>query len=233
LLLGAPRVVDVNAFGRGLPANVGPRVGTDLRFCQNDQCLGTFLERDLANPHTCPACRSPLGAVSKPEQTVLPKDTIVRKKAYAAPGGDIFVVSLIVAGQSRRSIHRPHVCIVAQGQTIIEQRVIDIPLPGRNPLSITVLDLGASEETLDSGKGLVQGIYAYWFTDGRRRETASHYRCMLWRVWDAIVSRESRRWASVAIQVKGAQAGRNRDEQLKAFVADLYPCTVSAAAGGQ
>lgn len=99
-------------------------------FCQNRACLWS---QDYAAgapvPEKCPHCGGELRRVTRAELDILPADTQTRKAIYAFPGGDAFTVSVVVAGRSRLSIHRPELCLPAQGFSMSPRAVSEI-LPG-------------------------------------------------------------------------------------------------------
>lgn len=61
-------------------------------------------------------------AASEAELNVLPSDTRIEKRVYTAPNGDVFFASLIAGGRSKASIHRPELCLPAQGFSMADPR---------------------------------------------------------------------------------------------------------------
>ncbi|MEI6377229.1 MAG: exosortase-associated EpsI family protein, partial [bacterium] len=74
-------------------------------------------------------------AVSEGEKYVLPKDTVIVKKTYTDPKGDILNAQIVLAGAEKRSIHRPELCLPAQGWAINRRQTIPVTLS--NGRSIT------------------------------------------------------------------------------------------------
>jgi hypothetical protein len=140
-------------------------------------------------------------------------------------------VSIVLSGRERDSIHRPERCLVGQGSTIVNQhfwnviapQVIEIPLEGRAPLKVAVLETVRNYRGADGERKTYYGYYAYWFV-GQNRETPSHYARMLWLAWDRVINSVANKWAYIAI------AGDREDETSDAykqsivdFVQKLYP----------
>ncbi|MBU1908990.1 MAG: EpsI family protein, partial [Verrucomicrobia bacterium] len=119
-----------------LPDQVGEWRGEEIRFCQGPTCGKEFVRSALKNLDVCPLCGSPLGSMTLGEKTLLPDDTIILKKKYADPLGQVVFVSIVMSGKERASIHRPQVCLVGQGNEIVRSSVLEVPLEHREPLDI-------------------------------------------------------------------------------------------------
>lgn len=196
-----------------LPLNLEAYEGVDILHCQNEQCVHTHLSIVLTNKTACPDCLAPLATVSLAEKELLPKDTEILHKLYRGKRGREFLVSVVIGGYERRSIHKPQVCLVAQGHRINKQYPVDIELEGGRSLGMTLMELDASRR-----------VYAYWFTNGEI-ETASHLKRLFWTAWDGIAHNRRRRWAYISIFSTTAN-GRVPMADLQHFVGQLYPATL-------
>jgi hypothetical protein len=205
-----------------LPDDLGPYRGETLWFCQSDQCARTFPESDLDQADTCPECGEPLDLRSVAEKTVLPPDTIIRKRLYTRPGGKPCLVTIVVGGRERRSIHRPQVCLVAAGQTITDQRVIDVPVPGRAAdLPVMLLDVGRTA-VLPGGRQVRREMaFAYWFT-APGHETPHHLQRLVQTAADGVIRNRRTRWAYVSVSTERDTAERSA-ERVRDIVERLYP----------
>jgi hypothetical protein len=132
--------------------------------------------------------------------TMLPRDTSYGQRLYIADDGFQTMVNVVLMGSSRSSIHKPQICLTAQGWDIndasshVDQVHLDKPLP----YDLPVMRLIASREgEVDGQKVTEQGIYVYWFVDADRF-TASHAQRMLWMAQDVLLKSELDRWAYVS-----------------------------------
>lgn len=208
-----------------LPDRVGPWVGHEVRYCQNPACQKEFLIDQLPDPASCPNCRLPLFSMSKAEKDLLPNDTVMLKKRYMDPVGQAIHVSIVLSGRERASIHRPQVCLRGQGRIILKEYEMPIPLPGRAPLDVMVLDLTHKIPVSPDRTQDFLSYYAYWFV-GKNRETASHWKRMFWMGSDRILHNVSHRWAYISVG-GGRQDGSNHyQNEIKTFVGELYPAMV-------
>lgn len=206
-----------------LPAQVEAFRGLDVLFCQNEQCMRSFLADDLEDTNACPECESALGDVSLAEGRILPADTVLLKKHYVRPTGQAMSVSVVLSGQEQKSIHRPQQCLPAQGHVIEADRVLEIPVPGReHPLPVRVLSLRRTARALDGREVRQLSAYAYWFVSSNR-ETPNHLERLFWMSIDRVFRRTAHRWAYVAVSTDRLGETDDPSARLSEFIAALYP----------
>ena len=192
-----------------LPESMEGYQSFDMLHCQNEECLKSFSSEGLTNKTVCPECGGGLDLISAAEYQLLPQDTKILHKSYRSASGRIFMVSVVIGGYERRSIHKPQVCIVGQGNTINGQRLIKVPLEQDKNLDVMLLDINRS--TL---------YFSYWFTDGRQ-ETARHLTRLVRTAWDGIILNERRRWAYISVAVSNNMSSEVLPE-LNAFIKQLH-----------
>jgi len=206
-----------------LPPTVNAWAGDELRYCQNPTCLERYVSSELVDPDTCPACANPLHSMTFAERQLLPLDTTLFKKRYTNGSGKAIFATVVLSGKERGSIHRPEVCLVGQGRSIVGRSVLTVPFEDRKPLKVSVLDL-LYEQRLRGGKPgpEIQSYYAYWFV-GKDRETPYHLERIIWMGLDRVMRNVAHRWAYIGIgggRKPGTQAYR---DEIRSFVQGLYP----------
>lgn len=140
---------------------------------------------------------------SEAELTVLPSDTVIEKRRYVADSGDWMVVSLVVGGKSKSSIHRPELCLPAQGLRMERPRTRSVA--GRD---WRFIDL-ASKDSPTFG-------FAYTFFNQDGFKTASHVSRIFRDVVDRSVLNRIDRWVMVTVN-----ASRSDDAGLAALLSRL------------
>ena len=224
-------LVDKPGVVMALPDTLEEWVGNDLRFCHNESCYSTnvlqgqYYIRDLELPDTCPDCTESLYTMSWAEYGVLPKDTEFVKSAFTNDTGGRVFASIVLSGRERSSIHRPQRCLVGQGNTIMNEHVIEVPMAGRKPLKVAVIEAERVYNTAE-GPQTYNSYYAYWFV-GQDRETPSHYARMLWLGWDRVVRSVAHRWAYIAVSGRREAVGREYEAEIVDFVQTVYPSIVA------
>ena len=207
-----------------LPDEVGSWRGVDLLFCTNPKCNTEYLAGQLEGRTVCPKCGAPLSAMNWAERSLLPADTGLVRKYYARPGNrDAIQVSVVLSGNDRSSIHRPQVCMTANGYEIVNDRVIRIPIAGQDkPLEVMVLDMVKNYTTPDGQPVTSSSYYTYWFV-GKDRETASHIQRMLWMGYDRVFHGISHRWAYIAMSGDRTPGSDAYLQTIADFASLLYP----------
>ena len=132
---------------------------------------------------------------SEAELHVLPSDTIVDKRLYTAPDGNWYLVSLIIGGRSKSSIHRPEMCLPSQGFQMSDPR--EVQVGGVDWRLVTL----ARKTSAPLG-------FAYTFFNQDGFRTSSHIRRIMRDVCDRSLRRRIDRWAMVTVNSSTADDGR-------------------------
>ena len=129
------------------------------------------------------------------ELHTLPPDTIIDKRLYTAPGGRWYLVSPIIGGRNKSSIHRPEMCLPSQGFQMTHPR--DVEVAGVDWRLVTL------ERKTEAPCGFA---YTFFNQDGFR--TSSHVARIFRDVWDRSLRRRIDRWAMVTVNSSDADDGR-------------------------
>ncbi len=125
-------------------------------------------------------------AVSEQEIDVLPKDTQFVKRLYTSELGEQFAVSWVIGGSSKSSIHRPELCLPAQGFQMMAPH--NIAVDGR-----------AWREIYLATHGEIARRFAYTFYNQAGYQTASHI-SRIWRdIWDRSILNRIDRWVMITV----------------------------------
>lgn len=162
-----------------------------------------------------------LKGLSQEEIDVLPKDTQGARRVYKDAAGNEIYCALILAGREVTSIHRPELCLPAQGWVIESEHTEAVPAKQAPGGRLPVMRMNASH--LVSGGGAdsrANCVFAYWFV-GKDRITAQHWQRIMWTTMDRVFHNRNHRWAYFLIQigVKGAKTSedlkREQDQGMK------------------
>lgn len=140
---------------------------------------------------------------SEAERNVLPSDTILDKRRYVDAVGNWYVVSLVVGGRSKSSIHRPELCLPSQGFQMTSPRQVEAA--GTDWQVVTLM------RRAQSPLG-----FAYTFFNQAGFRTSSHVRRIMQDVWDRSIHSRIDRWAMVTVVSSVAD-----DSRICAFLAKL------------
>tara|TARA_B100000900_G_scaffold413800_1_gene438673 strand:+ start:121 stop:759 length:639 start_codon:yes stop_codon:yes gene_type:complete len=147
--------------------------------------------------------------VTKEEKKWLPEDTGILKMLYvpreskasneteATEAG--ISASLILSGTDRRSLHRPEVCLRAQGWRIAGKEVVDVSV-GDQKFRVTDFTI---VRKLNEKDGVIRNIrahYFYWWI-GAKRSTPSDFERILFTVLDNMFKNINNRWGYPSVMV--------------------------------
>ena len=125
LLLSGPRTVWGNPTGEvplELPDELGPWRAERVYYCTSNQCARSWLQSQLPEePAACPECGAALAGISLGEINLLPDATPIFRRVYRRAGHPDIMATVVFSGIERRSIHRPQVCLVGQGNRILDE----------------------------------------------------------------------------------------------------------------
>ena len=141
--------------------------------------------------------------VSEAERQILPADTGFDKRRYTDADGRWFQVSMVIGGKSKRSIHRPELCLPGQGFQMASPRTVE------------VAGVEWRFVTLMRGSEPASG-FAYVFFNQEGFRTNSHLRRIFRDVWDRSIRGRIDRWVMVTVSSSCADESR-----LAAFLGKL------------
>ncbi|NBS54361.1 EpsI family protein [bacterium] len=179
-------------------------------------------------------------AATPGELAILPTDTQIVRREYTDPAGDRIMASIVLSGGEKRSIHRPEVCLPAQGWSMRGGKVERVALADGSDLDVMNLSLVRQVEVGPGDRRNLYAHYFYWFV-GKNVTTPNHWRRVFLTSFDRITKNLNHRWAYVivmSIVTEGfVPGGKNEPEtvrMLKEFTGEIAPTfmrkeTVSAA----
>ncbi|MDO8543001.1 MAG: exosortase/archaeosortase family protein [Opitutaceae bacterium] len=140
--------------------------------------------------------------VTAVERDILPADTGFSRKSYvpvADPRRQV-LLSIVLSGRDRTSIHRPELCLVGQGWTVAgaAEHQFRFGPAGRGTFPATVLRV-RREVSTPRGPVVVPQLTAYWFIGGDAI-VATHWQRVLRDGWNRVAHARADRWAYVLMQ---------------------------------
>jgi hypothetical protein len=180
--MSAPRV--------DLPIAIEGVKSEAVKFCHNENCARMFYESRLEKgTDVCPLCGGKLFDISLGEKTILPGDTVLLKRSYHDTRTDLqYLVSAVIGGVGKSSIHRPELCLPAQG--FVMSSPTDFTAAGRPFHAIQVNHRDTPSSIL---------VYTFFNQDGFR--TSSHTHRIMKDVWDRSIYNRVDRWVMVTVNI--------------------------------
>lgn len=139
--------------------------------------------------------------ISTMEVTWLPRDTTFARRFYMASNEPPLLVSVILMGTDRGSIHQPQICLTGQGWQIDKaaSRLDTVRVQKPHPYDLPVMKVLSRKTMRDAeGKELsLRSLYVYWFVADKAL-TARHGERMWWMTRELLRSGTLQRWGYVA-----------------------------------
>ena len=168
-------------------------------------------------------------AATPGELAILPTDTQIVRREYTDLTGDRIMASIVLSGGEKRSIHRPEVCLPAQGWSMRGGKVERVALADGSDLDVMNLSLVRQVEVGPGDRRNLYAHYFYWFV-GKNVTTPNHWQRVFLTSYDRITKNLNHRWAYVivmSIVTEGfLPGGKNEPEtvrMLKEFAAEIAP----------
>jgi exosortase/archaeosortase family protein len=169
------------------------------------------------------------------ERIILPPDTGYSRKLYFSREGPSqqVLLSIVLSGRDRTSIHRPELCLVAQGYTIDGSSFHTFAYPGRADAGFRATLLHVRRAIPGTGgKASDPELVAYWFV-GSDRVVPSQGERMIHDAWNRVFRGRADRWAYVLLQTRaqdGDDAGLARMQSvLNSTLPGFQPAVVTGA----
>ncbi len=157
--------------------------------------------------------------VTQIERETLPPDTGYSRRLYVAVADrrEQVLISIVLSGQDRTSIHRPEICLVGQGWSIGEREEARFAGPAGREVPAALLRLEREVARRDGGRATVPALFAYWFVGHERVATTTAE-----RLWLTALNRlrlQPDRWAYVVAQT--VQLGDETEADAQARMAEV------------
>ncbi|MBJ7326627.1 MAG: exosortase-associated EpsI family protein [Chthoniobacterales bacterium] len=161
--------------------------------------------------------------VSPSELALLPGDTGFAKKIYQDLSGNVVTTQIVLSGGEKRSIHRPEICLPAQGWTIQSGEVLPVRLASGRELEVMKLTLTRQIEVAAGDRRTLKSYFLYWFA-GKDTTTPYHWVRLARTNWDMVMKKIQHRWAYVIVSapvLEGLKPGAKSDAQTLDMLEDF------------
>ena len=168
------------------------------------------------------------------EKTKLPADTEMlraefRSTAHRKVPPEPLRCSIVLAGAEKRSIHRPQICLTAQGWTIRSNEVVPVKLEDGRVFHVMDLSLSRDQAVSEDEVLTMRAHYMYWFV-GKDTTTPSSLKRILLTAWDNLIRNVNHRWAYVSVMSvvsenlrEGGKSSADTREEMIKFIRTVAP----------
>ncbi|MDB6029079.1 MAG: hypothetical protein JWM68_5302 [Verrucomicrobiales bacterium] len=163
--------------------------------------------------------------VTKQELDALPKDTTYGRRLFEDPNGLKTMLSVVLMGSDRTSIHKPEFCLPGQGWTIVSRQIVNVKLDQSAWGDLPVMKWIVSQKTKDQNGNVhdARGLYVFWFVSDDTI-TPHHSSRMTSIVKKLLTTGELERWAYVScFSICSPGEEETTFDRLQRFIAASVP----------
>lgn len=161
--------------------------------------------------------------ITPEEIYALPKDTTFARRLYSRVVNghtNDLLLSVVLMGSDRTSIHKPQMCLTGQGWQIQTTERHHIPVDQPHAYQLPVMELVAQKKIQNLE---ARGIYTYWFV-ADQSITADHWQRMWWMAKNLLFHGVLQRWAYISCFVTCAPGQEEAARSLaRKFIASAVP----------
>ncbi len=168
------------------------------------------------------------------ERNVLDEGVELARTFYASAEGRRILVTVIVGGPGKRTLHRPEVCLPGQGWSIASSEVVPLQFTNGDGAEATLLRLfrDAAPEGEGGRRVRMRALNLYWYIGSDGTTRPDYYGHIGKGYQDAIFKDINHRWSMVSVFVPVSEqpvgAADSFEEftvleEVRAFVSELAP----------
>jgi hypothetical protein len=200
----------------------GVRVGAVPLY----SATGTIIaNQSVLLPETVHGVKSTAEPITDAELSGLPKDTTFGRRLYSVGEQFAPLVTAVLMGTDRSSIHDPHYCLTGAGWTIDQTEHVILRMKQPYLYDLPVIKLTTSRVVADENQHsmIVRGFYVYWFVSGDKITADQGAR--LWSIARKMVEKgELERWAYISYFVPCSPGAEKATfDRLKQFIQESAP----------
>lgn len=186
-------------------------VGVGLKVLKARQRLGApgvkaspiagTIRMNIEMPTNVPGWEAEPKEMDKVVVDALPPDTSMAEMSYKDGQGASIMMTTVMMGTDRTSIHKPQFCLPGAGWIIDDSRSgpTKVRIEGTRPVDLPVMKLAVNSTREDNGQEVhYSGFYVYWFVAGDA-VTEEHWQRMWWMTRSLIEKGELQRWAYISV----------------------------------
>jgi hypothetical protein len=150
-------------------------------------------------PETVLGVKSVAEPITDVEITGLPRDTTFGRRRYPFGNGFDPLITTVLMGTDRTSIHDPHFCLPGAGWTIDSTEHFTLRIGQPYPYDLPAIKVTCSKLVANEYNQavMIRGFYVYWFVTADKITADQGLR--LWSIAKTMVEkRELERWAYIS-----------------------------------
>jgi exosortase len=154
------------------------------------------------------------GEPDQRELTGLAEDVTILRNFYILPNGGQAMCSMVISGAERRSLHRPEICLPAQGWNVLSSNELPVTLEDGRELRLKIVQLQRDYKD-DSGElRRIKALNAFFYAGSEGVVTADYYDHVMKTYIHSLTKNLSHRWALLSFYLPYSEAAAGQGDPM-------------------
>ena len=153
------------------------------------------------------------------EKKLFDEGVSLRRRSYLLSANRGFMVTLVLGGPVKKSLHEPSVCLPDQGWQIADTEVVTLDADDGRKIGATIMHVFKDRVTSDGRRVRLRSLNLYWYQGSHGVSTPSFNMSYARTYIDAIFRNLNHRWGQVAIWMPVSERLIGFDDPLEEEIA--------------
>ena len=159
------------------------------------------------------------GEADQRETNMLAEDVRILRNHYILPSGANVTVSVVLSGAERRSLHRPEVCLPAQGWNVLDEVVVETPDPKHGSQEMKMVRMLRDYAGPDGAPRRLRALNLFFYAGSQGVTTPDYYDHVLKSYLHALTRNVNHRWALVSFFMPFAESAVGQGDPMAELTA--------------
>jgi exosortase len=154
------------------------------------------------------------GEADQRETNMLAEDVRIMRNHYLLSSGANVTITVVLSGGERRSLHRPEVCLPAQGWNVLDEVVVDAPDPIHGTQEMKMVRMLRDFAGPDGTPRRLRALNLFFYVGSEGVTTPDYYDHVLKSYLHGLTRNVNHRWALVSFFMPYAESEVGRGDPL-------------------
>ncbi len=159
------------------------------------------------------------GEADQRETNMLAEDVRILRNHYILPSGANVTISVVLSGAERRSLHRPEICLPAQGWNVLDEVVVETPDLKHGSQEMKMVRMLRDYAGPDGVPRRLRALNLFFYVGSQGVTTPDYYDHVLKSYLHALTRNVNHRWALVSFFMPFAESAVGQGDPMAELTA--------------
>lgn len=159
------------------------------------------------------------GEADQRETNMLAEDVRIMRNHYLLKSGVNVTISVVLSGAERRSLHRPEVCLPAQGWNVLDEMVVDTPDPQHGVQEMKMVRMLRDYAGPDGNPRRLRALNLFFYVGSEGVTTPDYFDHVLKSYLHSLTRNVNHRWALVSFFMPYAESAVGEGDPMAELTA--------------